>query len=188
MKRPWLLPLLALLALVVVVENVIYFSQGEEPGPSVGDDHATDEDDSYEDDDDERGAAALPPVAAERVGSYLDALPAASFERNPFAMRAAGRGGQATAGVQRQSAARPVLDGTLYGDTRRVAWLDGVVVREGDRFGRYEVARIGSDAVVLRSGESEIHLEVDRARTRSGTGPAATAALPSAELPEDGRP
>jgi hypothetical protein len=100
-------------------------------------------------------ADASAPVSDAVLEGYLATL-APGPGRNPFltAAEAARQGGEG--GVL---SALPHLDGTLCGEARRVAWLDGHPVLEGDPVGAGRVARIEPGAVVLERGGESLRLE-----------------------------
>lgn len=153
MQRRWLAPLLAVAAIGVVVENIVFFSSNS---PLL----VASEDGDEEVADDEGASTAragLPPVGADAIVAHARALPNADYARNPFLTRDEANA-TAGAGSDRARSGPPSLDGTLVGASRRVAWLDGVAMSEGDVLRGYRLIAIEPDAVVLRSSAREMRV------------------------------
>ena len=159
MQRRFVAPLLVVAAIAVAVENVVYFSSGDAPVASSDD--ARDDDALADDGEsaaaDDAGTASLPPVAAAAVVAHASALPSPELARNPFLTRDEADAVSAVSGV-RVHRGPPSLDGTLVGRSRRVAWLDGIAMSEGDVLRGYQLLRIEADYVVLRTAARELRL------------------------------
>jgi hypothetical protein len=153
---------LAIAAAAVVLENVLYWQSGAPP-PAVSPEQA------------EALAAPEPlgDVDAARVRAYLAGLPNPERARSPFLTRAEAD----SLAVADPGASGPVLTlaGTLFGPERRVAWLDGAPLVEGDFVGGREVLRIEPRSVVLDDGGAELRVFVQE---RSGS----ASAVADAEL------
>jgi len=94
-------------------------------------------------------------LAAALVGA-LAAAPAAADSALPDPTRPA---------VQRSATAQAPaprwhLESTLVSPERRLAVIDGRMVRAGDRLGDAQVLEIGPDQVTLRSDERIVHLRL----------------------------
>ncbi len=155
MKKRWFLPALVVAALVVGVQNWLYFRGGS--APDLADvPWAADED---SDESAEGGASDTPPppVSPERLGQVVAGL---SAWRSPFSTEGQLMHGARVAGV-------PRLDGTLLGGGRRVAWLDGRPRRPGEKYGDFLVVSVDATTAVLSRAGRSYTLEVQARSTDS---------------------
>ena len=170
MRKPWLLPLLLVAAAAVTVQNVIFFTSGPDDSAEWSDD----EDEADGDESDDGAVSPLASIASAEIVEYVAALPNPELARNPFLTRI--EVDELSAGIVVGETTPPLLDGTLYSAARRVAWLDGTPLSEGDRVRGFELVRIDPDAVLLRSSTRDVLVEV--------TGPPAA---PAAATPSSNR-
>jgi hypothetical protein len=145
---------LAIAAAAVVLENVLYWQSGAPPAavsPEQAEAVAATSEASAE-------PEPLGDVDAARVRAYLAGLPNPERARSPFLTRAEAD----SLAVADPGASGPVLTlaGTLFGPERRVAWLDGAPLVEGDFVGGREVLRIEPRSVVLDDGGAELRVFV----------------------------
>ena len=104
------------------------------------------------------GSHGSPPAALSeaQLAALLGKDP--NSARSPFLTQA-----ELAALLRPQAPERPTLprlSGTMIGRARRVAWIDGRPYGEGDRFGAYEIERIGTGSARLRAGDESIELSV----------------------------
>lgn len=148
---------LALLAagVLVGIENYAFFRPGGEA--KLSDASAW-----------EAAEASPAPNAAPEPLSYADLVVYAGGlsgdARSPFltadewARLAPGVSGPATG-----AGTTPVLAGTLWSPTRRVAWIGDTPRSEGDTVGAYRIEVIEPRAAVLRAGRRTVRLELKQA-------------------------
>ena len=133
MRKPWLLPLLLVAAAAVTVQNVIFFTSGPDDSAEWSDD----EDEADGDESDDGAVSPLASIASAEIVEYVAALPNPELARNPFLTRI--EVDELSAGIVVGETTPPLLDGTLYSAARRVAWLDGTPLSEGDRVRGFEL-------------------------------------------------
>ncbi|HEU4428832.1 MAG TPA: hypothetical protein VFT98_08760 [Myxococcota bacterium] len=145
---------LAIAAAAVVLENVIYWQSGAPPAVASPEEEAALAVESEASEE----TAAVADVDAARVHAYLASLPNPERARSPFLTRAEAD----SLAVADPGASGPVLTlvGTLFGAERRVAWLDGAPLVEGDFVDGREVLRIETRSVVLDDGGAELRVFV----------------------------
>ncbi len=149
MKNRGLLILLAVFAVAVALENFIFFS-------SSGSDLGWDDEEIEEVLDSESTSTeteVLPPIEELRLMTWLREQPGTG--RSPFLTRA-----EAEQLGESPTLELPQLSATLWSADRRVAWIDGSPRSEGDRVGEHVVEIIEPKAVVLRSSDTRLRLEM----------------------------
>ncbi|NNL87301.1 MAG: hypothetical protein HKP27_16690 [Myxococcales bacterium] len=153
-------PILGLAALAVGYQNWRFFQEGQlAPAVFLGD--ATE---GQDEDVEEWEELGLDPILPEIIDGYLAEL--GPTDRNPFAMRSSLQTRDDLRSLDRQL----VLDGTLVGETRSVAWIDGVSVREGSAVGDYRIVEIGPAWIDLEGpGALPFRLGVGEAANAAGT-------------------
>jgi hypothetical protein len=167
-NRKVLVPVLVVALLAVAVESWLYFSSGS--GPVRSGNAAADEESVYDEElsaagKGERTAPVLPPppLSRERLAAILGDL---EGNRSPFVMGIAGKESETVRAASRL----PLLDGTLIGEGRRVAWVDGRPRREGERFGKFLLSRVEQNrVVVVRDGERFTLEVIAKPARREGT-------------------
>ena len=152
MKRRVLIVLFSLVVVAVAIENFVFFSSfGSGPKSTSR---------QLEEALDSEAASTetepLPPIERARLTAWLDRPPGSG--RSPFLTRA-----EAEQLGQSQALGLPRLSATLWSDERRVAWIDGRPHSEGDFVRDHQVERIEPKAVVLRRGDTQVHLEMGSA-------------------------
>jgi hypothetical protein len=153
-------PILGLAALAVGYQNWRFFQEGRLAPAAFFDDVL----DGDNEDTEELEAAALAPILPEAIDRYLAEL--GPTDRNPFTISSSLQ----TRDDLRSHDRRLILDGTLVGETRSVAWIDGVSVSEGSAVGDYRVVEIGPAWIDLEgAGAPPFRLEVGEAAKASGT-------------------
>jgi hypothetical protein len=146
MNRRVLAGLLAVAAVLVLVENCVYFrtmpGTGRSLGPSVGPELESALAPEQAPAGEQTTSTAPPhPISAEELAAVLAQV---ERERSPFLLQESRE-----IAVEPSAAAFPRLAGTLVGRDRRVAWMDGRPRTEGERYGEFVVSRIERDRVVL---------------------------------------
>jgi hypothetical protein len=152
--------LLAAAAVLVVVENYLYFQASSGAGRSArrgAESESADESDLEGTAEGASNAPIRPPPAlsADQLQTLIADL---TQERSPFL---AGDSTRAAPGFMRGGL--PHLAGTLIGDGRRVAWMNGQPRREGEQIGPFVVTEIDQGRVtLLRDGRPYmLELETD---------------------------
>lgn len=151
----WRVPVfLAVAAVAVLLENVLYVQLSSPAAPSAAEAES-------EDVEPVMGVDSPRAICADALRGYLAALPDLESTRSAFLTRAEAEallssGTPAHAGGERFL----VLDGTLVNGERRVAWLDGIAVSEGDWLGDHELIQIEPRFVLLRKGIDQIRVEL----------------------------
>jgi|GEM_PF-4469666 len=167
MTRLVLIPLLALAAVAVTIQNVLFFSgrggAALVAGEGGEDDDAEDPmDPLFEAEADARRPVV--PLSSVQLRDWLASLRVAGdVERNPFLTRAEEeqlRGAAGVAGAGGRQSSRPRVTGTLWSPQRRVAWVDGRPRVEGEQVGNARIVRIERDQVVMRRGGRELRIPV----------------------------
>lgn len=146
MKRQLLVAGLVVAAILVVIENWIYFQKASESsrprGVRQGEQVASTEEVEETSGSNARASDGPPaPVSRARLYGILQAV---DFERSPFLL-----GHEQFGGVLTESSGLPQLAGTLIGAGRRIAWIDGRPRREGEYLGEFLVSEIKAEHVVL---------------------------------------
>jgi len=168
MTRRVLIPLLALAAVAVTIQNVLFFS-GRGGGAALLAEEGGDADEAEDPMDElfEREPDAQRPVLplfSVQLQDWLVSLRVAGdVERNPFLTRAEEehlRGGPGAAAVGGSGASRPWVTGTLWSRQRRVAWVNGRPRVEGEQVGDARIVRIERDQVVMRREGKELRIPV----------------------------
>lgn len=170
-------PILGLAALAVGYQNWRFFQQGQlAPAVFLGDAM-----DGEDEDAEELEEVGLAPILPEIIDRYLAEL--GPTDRNPFMTRSSFQTRDDLRSLDRQL----VLDGTLVGETRSVAWIDGVSVIEGSAVGDYRIVEIGPSWIDLEGpGALPFRLEVGEAAKATGTFAERTSpgAAPSSDVAE----
>ena len=146
MSRPVLVGVLVVVALLVVVENWVYFrSDSDTGGPRavVGDAGAGLSEEFERPSRPEASAPIAPPAPLSRA-HLVEILLAVDYERSPFLL-----GSEQYGGVRLHDSGLPRLAGTLVGNDRRIAWMDGRPRREGEYHGEFLVSEVDPQRVVL---------------------------------------
>ncbi len=149
--------MLAVAAVAVVIQNVVYFS-GSTPQPG-------DPEELLAGDSSETTRAAAPTgladVCADALADFLASLPDLEQARSSFLTRAEALALAASGTPNDASGIRVLrLEGTLVNPQRRIAWLDGIVAGEGGWVGDHEVLRIESRSVVVKKGADELRIDL----------------------------
>jgi hypothetical protein len=148
-NRKVLVPVLLVAALGVTVENWLYFRGSTQPpraAPPQQDDSDSSELDEGTQQDSTASIEPLPVLSNEALAARLLGI---DHARSPFLIQE-----EEKREVLLTGPVLPKLGGTLIGDKRRVAWVDGRPRREGDRHGDFLVANVDKGRVVLvRDGE-----------------------------------
>lgn len=153
-------PILGVAALGVGYQNWSFFQERRLTPAALFEDVL----DEYSDEDDESYALGMSSVLTTDIDRYLAEL--GPTDRNPFEISAPLQVSSDSRSHDRQL----VLDGTLVGETRRVAWIDGVSVSEGSTVGEYWIAEIGPAWIFLESpGSPPFRIEVGEAANAAGT-------------------
>ncbi len=155
MTRKKIISLLALGALAVSIQNLIFFRSPAPTWEEVEDGETVEPSETEA----PEPLAAIDPTA---LSKFLNGVPAPNGERSPFLSRdeadrlRAGVAQRAESGEVRE----PKLDGILWGPSKRVAWIDGRPLGEGDWVGARRVERIASHDVTLASGDLRLQLKL----------------------------
>jgi hypothetical protein len=182
-NRPVLVGVLLVAALLVVAENWIYFrSDSDTGGPqaAVGDAGAGLSEAFERPSRPEASASIAPPAPLSRV-QLAEILLAIDYERSPFLL-----GGEQYGGVRLHDSGLPRLAGTLVGNDRRIAWMDGRPRREGEYHGEFLVSEVDAQRVVLvREGRRyTLGLLAGRALPEETPDPNTPEATPDPAVPE----
>lgn len=152
MKRRVLIVLLSLVIVAVAIENFVFFSSfGSDPRPV-----SRQLEEALDPMAESTEAEPLPPIERARLTAWLDRRLGSG--RSPFLTRAEAE----QLGPSRELGL-PHLNATLWSAARRVAWIDGRPHSEGDFVRDHQVERIEPKAVVLRQGDTQVHLEMGSA-------------------------
>jgi hypothetical protein len=162
MNRRMLPVLLAAAAVLVVVENYLYFQASSDAGRTArrgGQEELAQDSDLGGASERESDVSVGPPPAlsTDQLRTLIAGL---THERSPFLA-----GGSTTASPESMRGGLPQLAGTLIGDGRRVAWMNGQPRREGEQVGPFVVTEIDQGRVtLLRDGRPyTLELETDAA-------------------------
>jgi hypothetical protein len=151
MTSRWGVVFLIVAAVVVAVENYLFFTGGPDADRGAESDEVADE--RTRADTEETGAPQ--PVNATQVAAWISLQP--DDPRSPFLTRA-----EALVLGDEVRSLDLRLRGVLWGPTRRVAWIDGRPRSENDWVGEHRVERIEPEAVWLRRGDELVELAIER--------------------------
>jgi hypothetical protein len=149
-RRKKLLILLPLAAVAVGFQNYVFFS-GLSSGPGPVDEEL-EEQITLEDGDEARAPTPVDPLL---LAEWLGAQP--SMPRSPFLTRA-----EAEELGEFNAFALPALTATLWSPLRRVAWMNGRPLSEGDLVAGHALERIEPRQVVLRRGDVVVRVPIGR--------------------------
>jgi len=182
-NRPVLVGVLVVAALLVVAENWVYFrsdSNTGRPRPVLDDGGAGLSEESERPSRPEASASIAPPAPLSRA-HLAEILLAVDYERSPFLL-----GSEQYGGVRLHDSGLPWLAGTLVGNDRRIAWMDGRPRREGEYHGEFLVSEVDPQRVVLvREGRRyTLGLLAGRALPEETPDPNMPEATPASAAPE----
>ena len=185
MKRPMVAMTLAVAAALVLGENYVYFrGDSATPRPRAvveGESAETDEpfDESYRR---EAGPSVQAPASLLRA-QLADLLRSVELVRSPFLL-----GSKQHGGTKPEGSGLPRLAGTLMGNGRRIAWIDGRPRRVGELHGEFLVREIQPERVVLVRQGRRYTLEIRRKRAdpEDAGDPGAAEATPNPRDQEGG--